>query len=198
MKVPMFSFTRLAGVDPITRVEMASTGEVACFADTPQEAFLLGSMSAGFKLPKKNILITIGALKFKVEFLPAAQTLAKLGFQLYGTEGTVAFYAKHGIDMKVYHKASSDKHPNVLEAIKDGEVDLLINIPRKDEPSELTDGYHIRRTAVDFSIPLISNIKCAVLMVSAFEKVGLRGGWKEYPSFIVRSWDEFLRRADLN
>jgi len=196
MKVPMFSFGRLAGADPITRVEMASTGEVACFSSSSHEAFLLGSLSAGFKIPKKNILVTIGSLAFKLEFLPAMHALDRMGFTLHGTEGTVEFYKKHGIKMNIMEKASSNKKPNILEAIKNYEVDLLINMPRK-EAHDLTDGYHIRRTAVDYSIPLISNIKCASLMVESLEKLGLKAGWTEYPKFTIKSWDEYMRESFL-
>jgi hypothetical protein len=197
MKVPMFSFTRLQGADPITRVEMASTGEVACFSTSVHEAFILGSLSAGFKLPKKSILITIGALEFKLEFLESAHILQNLGFDLYATQGTADFYAEHGIKMTVMHKASSFTKPNILESIREKKIDLLINIPRKENTQDLTDGYHIRRTAVDFSIPLIPNIKNAVLMVGAFEKIGLRGGWTKYPEFTIKSWDEYLRGSHL-
>jgi len=193
MKVPMFSFTRLQGADPVLRVEMASTGEVACFGETMYDSFLLGLMSTGFKLPNHSILVTAGPLYSKVEFLPAAQLLQRMGFTLYGTPGTVDFFAQHGVKMHILHKPSYvDKSPQILDYLKNKKIDLVINIPHSSDPSELTDGYHIRRTAVDFSIPLITNIKTAVLFAEALERVR-KPGFK-WP---IKSWDEYMREAKL-
>jgi hypothetical protein len=184
----MFSFTRLQGADPILRVEMASTGEVAAFAWDPRQAYLKALLSTGFKLPKKNILISAGSLSAKLEFLPSVLDLVALGFNLFGTPGTCRFYGQHDIPITTLHKPhDSDKTPNVLPYLAQGKIDCVVNIPRADDKQGLTDGYKIRRTAVDSAVSLISNIKCAVLMVEAIRL-------KSSPDFEpeVLSWDEYL------
>jgi len=199
IKVPMFSFGRLAGADPVTRVEMASTGEVACFGQNPHEAFLLASFSANFKLPKRTVLITIGPVEAKVEFVRSVKLLKKMGFRLFGTTGTVQFMASRSIEMEIMHKASSGNNlkPNVLESVCNREIDLVINIPNLGELAELTDGYKIRRAAVDYGVSLISNIKNAILMVESMHKMGMKAGWEHPPQYPIVSWEEHLKRSLL-
>jgi len=198
IKVPMFSFGRLAGADPVTRVEMASTGEVACFGKDPHEAFLLASFSANFKLPKSSVLITIGPLEAKVEFVHSTKLLQKMGFRLFGTTGTCQFMQSKGLTLELMHKASETKKPNVLDAVINKEVDLVINIPNPGEladVAELSDGYKIRRAAVDYGVSLISNIKNAILMVESMHKMKMKAHWKHPPDLPILSWEEHLKRS---
>lgn len=199
MKTPMFSFSRLQGADPILRVEMSSTGEVACFSDTVHEAFLLGLLSANFKLPKSSVLVTAGPIASKVEMLPGVKSLAALGYTLYGTEGTANFYKEHGIPMtalsKVHEKGSTDN--GIIQFIKTRKIDLVINIPHSTDPVALTDGYYIRRTAVDFSVPLISNVKNAVLLCDAMEKMNIKANASTFPEFTIKPWAQYLRDSRL-
>ena len=192
----MFSFTRLRGADPTLGVEMASTGEVACFGDNVYEAFLQSLLATGFKLPKKNasILISIASNPSRQAFAPSALILAKLGFKLCGTPGTVEYFKEnYKLEMKLVRKPCDDDDnnscpetgaPSALTEIKEGDVELVINVSegttRKDE---ITSGYLIRRAAVDFGISLVTNNNCAVWLVEGLE----RG----FDSFKAKSISEF-------
>ncbi|KAF0731564.1 hypothetical protein Ae201684_011185 [Aphanomyces euteiches] len=177
VKAPQFSFTRLHGADPTLGVEMASTGEVACFGTDMHEAFLKALLSAGFKMPKekKTILISIGNDDIKREFLESAKMLDTLGYHLFGTPGTAAFMKEHGIKCDVLYKPSrkdaKDAVGGAVEAIKNDKIEMVINVPDGGSQQEVSDGYLIRRASVEFGISLINNIKCAVLLVQAMEKV---------------------------
>ncbi|EQC32261.1 aspartate carbamoyltransferase [Saprolegnia diclina VS20] len=173
VKAPQFSFTRLLGADPTLGVEMASTGEVACFGTDMHEAFLKALLSAGFKMPKekKSILISIGNDDIKHEFLESCKVLDKLKYKLYGTPGTAAYLQQHGITCEVLFKPSAKKGPNVVDAIKNGDIELVINVPDSGNRQGASDGYLIRRASVDFGISLINNIKCAIMLTTAMEKV---------------------------
>jgi carbamoyl-phosphate synthase large subunit len=219
IKVPMFSFTRLAGADPVLRVEMASTGEVACFGSRPLETYMKGLISSGFRIPTKAILLSIGHLQAKVEFLPAAELLIKLGYKLYATQGTAEFLKANKVEATLARKPSSsrpmspgtttvngsvvsavaaavnglkDGGVDCIEALKRNDIDLVINIPSSQDVNDLTDGYTIRRTAVDFNISLLTNIKGAVLFVDALEMIKE----KDF-KYECRSWDDYLREATL-
>ncbi|BBM85200.1 carbamoyl-phosphate synthase (glutamine-hydrolyzing) large subunit [Candidatus Uabimicrobium amorphum] len=186
IKAPQFSFTRLHGADPILGVEMASTGEVACFGENRYEAFLKALLSTGFRIPKKNILLSTGPMVQKLEFLDSARKLQKMGFKLFASAGTAKFLSKEGIETSMLHwPLERDKQPNIHDYLTQGKIDLVINIPKSNERSELTNGYLIRRTSVDFSVSLITNIKCAKLFVESL--------WhdKNWP---VKSWDEYIDR----
>jgi len=171
VKAPMFSFTRLRGADPTLGVEMASTGEVACFGRDEHEAFIQALLSTGFKLPIKNrtILLSIASDAFRKEFREAAFILAKLGYKIYGTPGTQKYYAEKGLDIELVTKPESENDEgqagttSALTLIKAMKIDLIINISegttRKDE---ISSGYIIRRAAVDFDTSLITNVKCAI------------------------------------
>lgn len=216
MKVPMFSFTRLQGADPVLRVEMASTGEVACFGATSHEAFLLGLLSTGFKIPKQNILVSAGPLESKLEFLPAARALVRMGYTLFGTPASAAFYASQGVHITALTKPGGptttspvpvtrdqdqdeDVQPvevkhggDVLSRLRAKDIHLVINMPHSLDAAELTAGYTIRRTAVDFGIPLICNMKNALLLVDALER--LKG---KHFHFGIKSWQEYMRDSKL-
>lgn len=173
VKAPQFSFSRLRGADPVLSVEMASTGEVGCFGNTLEEAFLKSMMATGFRLPEKNILLSIGRSADKASFLEAAEKLQAMGYRLFATEGTHDFLKDHGVKTKCLYKVSEKKSPNLLDALKDGKLDLVVNIPRSYAHENLTDGYKIRRAAIDGNIPLLTNLQVAKLIVQSLAK------WRE-------------------
>jgi len=192
VKAPMFSFTRLRGADPVLRVEMASTGEVASFGESKHEAFLLALLSTGFKLPsvvdRPNILLSCGPIKSKVAFLESARALTGMGFSLFASEGTHKFLQKENVKSTLLHKPSTGKSPSIVEYLSNKKIHLVVNVPENLTRSELTNGYKIRRTAVDFSVPLISNLQSARLLVMALEKISI-------DQVQVKPWRTYLATA---
>jgi len=184
VKAPMFSFTRLKGSDPVLGVEMSSTGEVACLGDDFDEAFLKSLLSVGFRLPKRSILLSTGPIESKADLLSCTKTLKEMGFDLYATRGTADFMQANGIEATVLHWPLDGKEPNVLTHIAEGKIDLVINIPKNIEKEELDNDYLIRRKAVDFGVPLITNVKIAKRLVEAIQSTTL-------DDLKVRSWDEY-------
>lgn len=184
VKAPQFSFTRLEGADPTLGVEMASTGEVGCLGDDFEEAFLKALIAVGFKLPIHSVLISTGPLESKTEFLSNAKTLKDLGVKIYSTRGTAQFMKPYGIDAEVLNWPLDKKSPNILEYLTDRKIDLVINIPKNYQEEELTNDYIIRRKAVDFGIPLITNLQLARRFVEALER-------KEPSELYIKSWDEY-------
>ncbi len=184
VKAPQFSFPRLKGADPVLGVEMASTGEVACFGDDLYEAFLKAMISVGFVIPKKNILVSIGRIEDKADFLPIGRALVKMGFVLFGTEGTAKFLNRNEIPAETLHKISSGLKPNLLDALSAHEIHLVINIPKNYDRVEETDGYLIRRKSVDLNIPLLTNIQVAKIMTEALGRYKLGDlkieDWRKY------------------
>jgi len=196
VKAPMFSFTRLRGADPSLGVEMASTGEVACFGEDQNEAFMQSLLATDFKLPTKNhsILLSIATVEKRQELAESVQTLVKLGkYKLYGTPGTSKYYKdKYNIDLKLVTKPEhegDDDPGTALHEIKEGNIDLVINVSdgtgRKDE---LTAGYVMRRASVDFGTSLITNVKCAVELVTCLER-----GMDKKNAFVPRHIGEFYK-----
>ena len=175
---------RLKGSDPRLGVEMTSTGEVACLGDDFNEAFLKSLLSVGFRLPKKTILLSTGPIDSKAEFLQSTRTLADLGFKFYATKGTADFMKKNGLKAKVLHWPLEKKEPNTLTYISSGKIDLVINIPKNIEREELDNDYLIRRTAVDFNTPLITNLQLAKRFVEAISSTQLE-------DLQVKNWDEY-------
>ncbi len=184
VKASQFSFTRLKGSDPVLGVEMASTGEVACLGDDFNEAFLKSLLSVGFRLPKKAILLSTGPISSKADLLESIRTLQKLGFQFYATEGTAAFMTEHSIPVERLFWPLDEKEPNTLTYIANHAIDLVINIPKNIEREELDNDYLIRRKAVDFDIPLITNPQLAKRFVEALSKTTPE-------SLRIKSWDEY-------
>ena len=177
VKAPIFSFTRLRGADPTLGVEMASTGEVACFGEHVHDAFLQSMLSTTFKLPNKNrtILLSIASNKFRLEFQDSAMILKKNGYQLYGTPGTAKFYKDSlGLDIIEVSKPDNehdDGPGTALEVIKNGSIDLVINVSEgTTRKEEITSGYIIRRAVVDFGVSLVTDVKCAILLAECFER----------------------------
>lgn len=167
VKAPQFSFNRLKGADPVLGVEMASTGEVACFGDNLQEAFLKSVLAVGFKIPKKNVLFSVGKIEDKVEILSAAKKLAKNNYNLYATSGTAKFLEENGVDVTVVGKASEETTPNLSTLVEENKVDLVVNIPKNYSHQELTDGYKIRRKSIDNNVALITNVQIAKLFIDS-------------------------------
>lgn len=178
IKVPQFSFSRLAGADPILGVEMASTGEVATFGRNKYEAYLKSLISTGFKLPRKNILFSIGSFKEKQELLPSIKKLHELGYKLFATAGTADFIKEHQVPvhyLEVLGKEEDQKSEySLTEHLANHLIDLYINLPSSNRfrrpANYMSKGYESRRMAVDFSVPLVTNVKCAKLLIEALAR----------------------------
>jgi len=183
VKAPQFSFTQLRGADPVLGVEMASTGEVGCMGDDVHEALLKSLLSAGLRIPKSNVLLSTGPLENKARFMTAARKLKSMGLNIFATRGTSDFLKWNGVESTALHWPTSAKKPNVLDYLKNRQIELVINIPKSDEPGELSNDYLIRRTAADYSIPLITNLQVAELFVDAMHA---RGEAK------IRSWGQYF------
>ena len=184
VKSPQFSYGRIKGADPRTSVEMASTGEVACFGDSYGEALLKSMMAAGFRLPKKNVLVSIGGEQSKLKLLSSLRALVAMGFKLFATENTADFLRSHEIASEKVWKMRSRREPGVLSLIERGKIDLIINIPTRAYERENTDGFTIRRHAIDMNIPLITNRQLAEAFVTALEEQKVNG-------LKVKSWSEY-------
>lgn len=178
VKVPQFSFSRLSGADPILGVEMASTGEVACFGKDRYDAYLKALISTGIRPPKKNVLLSIGSFKEKLEMLPSVHKLHRMGYNLFATAGTADFIQEHGIPVKYLEALGEDDESDPQKAeyslsqhLANNVIDLYINLPSKNRyrrpASYISKGYRSRRMAVDFAVPLITNVKCAKLFIEA-------------------------------
>ncbi|KAJ1772283.1 Carbamoyl-phosphate synthase, partial [Coemansia sp. RSA 1843] len=174
IKVPQFSFSRLQGADPILGVEMASTGEVAAFGRDKYDAYLKAMLATGFQLPKKNILVSIGSYKEKVEMLPSVRRLYESGFKLFATPGTADFIQEHGIDVTALEADKAREGYSLQEYLSNNKIDLYINLPSKNSfrrpASYVSNGYRSRRMAIDFSVPLITNVKCAKIFIEALAR----------------------------
>ncbi|SNR52104.1 carbamoyl-phosphate synthase (glutamine-hydrolyzing) large subunit [Hymenobacter mucosus] len=184
VKAPQFSFTRLPGADPVLRVDMVSTGEVGCLGDTAEEALLKSMLSVGYKIPQKSVLISGGPIKSKVALLAATELLVKKGYQIYATQGTHRFFAENGIPSSLLFWPDDYQEPNVLTYLKEKKIDLVINIPKNLSKGELDNDYKIRRTAIDFGIPLLTNARLAKAFIQAFCKL-------EMKDLKIKSWNEY-------
>ncbi len=167
VKAAQFSFSRLKGADPRLGVEMASTGEVACFGHNAEQALLTSMLSVGFTIPKKNILVTIGRIEDKVDMLSSIQALCERGFAFFATKRTHEFLESRNIPSAMLNKVSEPRSPNIREYLEKKRVDLVINIPTHSRGADQTDGYYIRRLATDHSIPLITNVQLAKRVIEA-------------------------------
>ncbi|MBI2036241.1 carbamoyl-phosphate synthase (glutamine-hydrolyzing) large subunit [Candidatus Microgenomates bacterium] len=185
VKVPQFSFARLTGADPILHVEMASTGEVACFGEDVQEAFLKGELAVGGKIPQKGIFISLGGEENKQAFLKSTKNLDRLKVPIFATDKTSAFLQKQGIATKLLYKIYEKKSPNILEYFQNGRVDLAINLVDPKAAQDESDHYTIRRAAIDFNIPIYTNLKKAKLFVQAITS-------KTIKDLSIRAWHEYV------
>ena len=185
IKASQFSFSRLQGADPVLGVDMASTGEVGCLGETTSEAILKSLLSVGHRIPTKGVMLSSGTAKHKTAMLDAARQLDRRGYRLYATEGTHRFLAENGVPSTLVHKPSEpDKHPQALEILHNHEVDLVVNIPRDLSTAELTNGYKIRRAAIDLNIPLLTNARLASAFIDAFTTLAV-------DKVDIKAWDEY-------
>lgn len=189
VKAPQFSFTRLDGADPTLGVEMSSTGEVACLGDDFEEAFLKALLAVGYRVPVRDVLLSTGPVESKAAFLESCRILVSLDVRLYATRGTAAFLKANGIPSIELHWPLENTSPNVTDYLQGKRVDLVINIPKNFQEEELTNDYIIRRQAVEFGIPLITNIQLAQRFVEALARKGLG-------DLEVKSWSEYGDRRD--
>jgi carbamoyl-phosphate synthase large subunit len=168
IKASQFSFSRLSKADPVLGVDMASTGEVGCIGDDYYEAVLKAMLSVGYRIPKQGVLISGGDIRSKVELLHSARAIKDRGLPIYATKGTAKFLSEHGLEVEVLHWPDSNENPNVLDYLKKGKIDLVINIPKNLTENELFNDYEIRRNAIDLNIPLLTNARLASAFVMAF------------------------------
>jgi carbamoyl-phosphate synthase, large subunit len=184
VKASQFSFSRLSKADPVLGVDMASTGEVGCIGENYYETLLKAMLSVGYRVPKKNILLSTGDARSKIELLNSARMLRDKGYNLFATRGSAQFLNDNGIQATVLHWPDEDAKPNTLDYLREKKIDLVINIPKNLTKTELANDYIIRRSAVDFNIPLITNARLASAFVYAICKYGL-------DDLKIKSWDEY-------
>jgi len=184
VKASQFSFSRLSKADPVLGVDMASTGEVGCIGDDYYEAILKSMLAVGYRIPKKNILISSGPMRSKTELLQSAQLLTEKGYSLFATKGTHDFFRKNGIKSTLVYWPDIEKAPNAYQLIRERKIDLVINIPKNLSSQELNNDYTIRRASVDFNVPLITNARLASAFVYAITRYKMG-------DLSIRSWDEY-------
>ncbi len=184
IKAPQFSFSRLQKADPVLGVDMASTGEVGCIGENFYDAILKSMLSVGYTFPKKNILMSTGPMRSKVELVNSCRMLTEKGYNLFATRGTAQFLEMNGIQVTVLYWPDEDKKPNTLDYLKNKMIDLVVNIPKDLSKKELSNGYRIRRTAVDYNIPLITNARLASAFITAICKLNPE-------DITIKSWDEY-------
>ena len=169
IKASQFSFSRLQGADPVLGVDMSSTGEVGCIGENTSEALLKSMLSVGYKIPQKNILLSTGGPKQKASMLDAAKKLHEKGYSLYATGGTHKYLNDNGIPaIRVYWPSESDMQPQALDMLHKKQIDMVVNIPKNLSSAELTNGYKIRRAAIDLNVPLLTNARLASAFIDAF------------------------------
>ena len=185
VKASQFSFSRLGHADPVLGVDMASTGEVGCIGDTFDEALLKAMLSVGHRIPEGTVLISSGNALQKADMLPACQLLHAKGFTLYATGGTCRYLNENGVTaLPARMPDEQGEAPSALELIRDHRIDLVVNIPKNFTHGELTNGYQIRRAAIDFNVPLITNSRLATAYIRAFCTL-------EPDGLPVKAWDEY-------
>ncbi len=186
IKASQFSFSRLQKADPVLGVDMSSTGEVGCLGDDFYSALLTAMLSVGYSIPKKNVLFSTGPAKSKADLLESARLLHRKGYNLYATGGSQKFLQENGVPVTLVYWPNEDKQPNAVEMIRNKEIDLVVNIPKDLTPGELRNGYKIRRSSIDFNVPLITNSRLAGAFIHAFCEKGLENieikTWAEYDS----------------
>ena len=184
VKAPQFSFSRLAQADPILGVDMLSTGEVGCIGDGYYEAVLKSMLSVGYTIPEKNILLSTGPMRSKVELLNACRMMQEKGYNLFATKGTANFLEMNGIEVTALHWPDEQAKPNVLDYIRNKMIDLVVNIPKNLSEDELANDYTIRRSAVNYNIPLITNARLASAFIHGFCTMSTE-------DLEIKSWNEY-------
>ncbi len=185
IKASQFSFNRLQKADPVLGVDMASTGEVGCIGSDTSCAVLKAMLSVGYRIPKKNILLSTGTPKQKVEMLSAARLLLQKGYKLFATGGTSKFLTENGVEnTQVYWPSETNQQPQALDMLHKKEIDMVVNIPKNLTAGELSNGYKIRRAAIDLNVPLITNARLASAFINAFCTMTL-------DDLAIKSWAEY-------
>ena len=185
IKASQFSFSRLQGADPVLGVDMSSTGEVGCIGNDTSEAILKSMLSVGYKFPKKAVLLSTGSARQKADMLDAAALLYEKCYKLYATAGTYKYLTENNIPaIRVYWPSEEGSQPQALDMLHNKEVDLVVNIPKNLTSQELSNGYKIRRAAIDLNIPLITNARLASAFVDAISKYSM-------DDIEIKSWDEY-------
>ncbi|MDE5948133.1 MAG: ATP-grasp domain-containing protein, partial [Prevotella sp.] len=184
IKASQFSFNRLQKADPVLGVDMASTGEVGCIGEDTSCALLKSMLSVGHRIPEKTILLSTGSAKQKAEMLDAARMLVAHGYKLYATGGTSRYLTENGVDNTIVYWPSEDSQPQALDMLHNHEIDMVVNIPKDLSAGELTNGYKIRRAAIDLNVPLITNSRLASAFISAFCNMPIEG-------IAIKSWSEY-------
>ena len=185
IKASQFSFNRLQKADPVLGVDMASTGEVGCIGSDTSCAILKAMLSVGYRIPQKNILLSTGTPKQKVDMLSAARMLQKKGYKLFATGGSSKFLTENGVEnTRVYWPSEPDMQPQALEMLHKKEIDMVVNIPKNLTAGELDNGYKIRRAAIDLNIPLITNARLASAFINAFCTM-------TPDDLAIKSWEEY-------
>jgi carbamoyl-phosphate synthase large subunit len=188
IKASQFSFNRLQKADPVLGVDMASTGEVGCIGDNTDTALLKAMLSVGHRIPKKTVLLSTGGAKQKAVMLDAARMLVNNGYELYATKGTSQYLSDNGVanTLVLWPSEENDAKnvPSALDLLHAHKIDMVVNIPKDLTTHELTNGYKIRRAAIDLNVPLITNARLAAAFIQAFCNVGIEGigikAWGEY------------------
>ncbi|MDR2802115.1 MAG: carbamoyl-phosphate synthase (glutamine-hydrolyzing) large subunit [Prevotellaceae bacterium] len=184
IKASQFSFTRLQKADPVLGVDMASTGEVGCIGDDSPEAVLTAMLSVGYKIPKSTILLSTGDARQKASMLESAKLLHKKGYTLYATTGTQKYLEENGVPTLLAHWPDEEGEPQAIELLRNKTIEFVVNIPKNLSQRELTKGYQVRRAAIDFNIPLITNARLAAAFINAFCEIN-------EDDISIKRWDEY-------
>ncbi len=184
IKASQFSFSRLQGADPVLGVDMSSTGEVGCIGDDTSEAILKAMLSVGYTIPRHSVLLSSGNPRQKVELLEPARRLHRKGYTLYATEGTHRFLNENGIPAIRVYWPTEEGEPQLLDMVRSHKIDMVVNIPKNLTAKEISNGYKVRRAAVDLNIPLVTNARLASAFIDAFCELSL-------DDLSIRSWDEY-------
>jgi carbamoyl-phosphate synthase large subunit len=184
VKASQFSFARLQNADPVLGVDMSSTGEVGCLGDDLHEAMLNALIATGYRIPKKSVLISSGGVKGKVDLLEPAQELARKGFDIYATAGTAKFFQENGVAAIPVAWPDEEADNNVMDMISAHKFELIVNVPKNHTKRELTNGYKIRRAAIDHNIPIMTNVRLAKSFIEAFTSISL-------DDVKIKSWQEY-------
>lgn len=185
IKASQFSFNRLQKADPVLGVDMSSTGEVGCLGEDTNDALLKAMLSVGQRIPKKNVLLSTGGAKEKAEMLDAAKKLAAHGYNLFATGGTSRYLRDNGVEnTTVYWPSEHEKKPQALDLLHEHKIDMVVNIPKDLTPGELTNGYKIRRAAIDLNVPLLTNSRLASAFINAFCSMSL-------DDIEIKAWGEY-------
>jgi carbamoyl-phosphate synthase large subunit len=184
VKASQFSFTRLQHADPVLGVDMVSTGEVGCIGENYYEAILMAMLSVGYTIPQRSVLLSSGPARSKIELLNSARMLVEKGLALYATGGTHEFLRLNGVPSQILHWPDVPEKPNIIDYLREKKIDLVINIPKNLSKTELDNDYRIRRSAVDFNIPLITNARLASAFIYSICKV-------DPEEISIKSWEEY-------